>query len=100
MTFEMFLKLFFAISTATGLVTEGLKKWLQSKNESYHANTLAGYTSVALSILTWIFYIIFTGATISVQLVAYLVGLIILSWLASMVGYDKVIQTITQIKGE
>lgn len=43
-------------------------------------------------------YIILTEAQINAKMAVYLIALVLLSWLASMVGYDKVIQAITQCK--
>ncbi len=37
---------------------------------------------------------------INAQVVVHLVSLVFLSWLVAMVGYDKVIQTITQLRGK
>lgn len=37
-------------------------------------------------------------AQINAKMAVYLIALVLLSWLASMVGYDKVIQAITQCK--
>lgn len=38
-------------------------------------------------------------AAISAQMVVILIALVLLSWLSAMVGYDKVIQAIGQIRG-
>ena len=43
-------------------------------------------------------YILLTGIGFNAQTIVYAITLIFLSWLCSMVGYDKVAQTITQIK--
>lgn len=98
MTLHIFLILLLAISILTGLFTEGIKKWLEEKGRSYRANALAGYVSVALSILVGAAYTILLHAVINAQLAVYLIALMLLSWLCAMVGYDKVIQSIAQFK--
>ena len=100
MSLSVFLMLLLIVSTFTGLVTEAIKKCLQERDKTYHANTLAGVVAVGLSIAVGTTYTILAGAEISAQLVVYLAALVFLSWLAAMVGYDKVIQTIAQISGK
>lgn len=98
MTLETFLMLLMIVATLTGLVTEAIKKWLQERDKTYYANALAGYAAIALSFVVGIAYIIVTEAAINAQLAVYLIALVFLSWIAAMVGYDKVVQTITQFK--
>jgi VIT1/CCC1 family predicted Fe2+/Mn2+ transporter len=98
MTLEVFLVGLLIVSTLTGLFTEGIKKLLQERNKTYYANALAGYVAVALSVLVGAAYIILTEAALNAQMAVYLIALVLLSWLSAMVGYDKVIQTIAQLK--
>lgn len=86
------------ISLLTGLVTEAVKKILAEHNKSYHANTLAGIIAGILSIAVSIFYVIITDGTFTNQTIACVVAMVFMSWLCAMVGYDKVIQTISQLK--
>ncbi len=88
------------VFTFMGLVTEAVKKCLQERGKTYYANALAGYVSVGLSIAIGAAYIILSGAAINAQMAVYLIALLFLSWLAAMVGYDKVIQTIAQISSK
>lgn len=98
MSFETFLFWLLVISTLTGLATEGLKKVLQEHNKSYHANTLAGAVSTVLSIFVGAGYVIVTDQTFTTQNIMCLIALIFMSWLCAMLGYDKVIQSISQFK--
>ena len=92
--------LLFAVSVLSGLFTEAVKKVLKEKKVNYSANTLTGYVAVVLSIVVWLGYVFITGATVTMQLVVWLVALVLLSWAAAMVGYDKVVQTMAQIKNK
>lgn len=85
-------------STLASLVTEAVKKILKEHNATYHANTLNGLISAILSIAIGVGYILFNGIGFTVQSIIYIVALAFLSWLCSMVGYDKVAQTFNQIK--
>lgn len=98
MTLEIFLLGLLIVSTITGLTTEAIKKWLQERNKSYYANALAGYVAVGLSIVIGAAYVILTGAALNAQMAVYLIALVFLSWLSAMVGYDKVVQAISQFK--
>ena len=96
MTFNIFIGLLLVISLLTGLFTQGIKIWLTEKGKTYQPNALAGYVAIALSILVGAAYMIITNARINAQFAVYMIALVLLSWLCAMVGYDKVIQTITQ----
>lgn len=98
MSLSTFLMLLLVISSFTGLLTEAVKKWLKERGKKYYANALAGYAAVALSVAIGAAYVILTGAVINAQMAVYLIALIFMSWLAAMVGYDKVMQAIAQIK--
>lgn len=100
MTLQIFLMGLMLVSTLTGLVTEAIKVWLKERNKKCHANALAGYVSVALSVVVGIAYIILTETVITEQLMVYLIALVLLSWLSAMVGYDKVVQAISQFKNK
>lgn len=96
--FETFLLGALIISTVTGLVTEAVKKILTEHKITYHANTLAGLIATILSAAMGVGYIMLSGVGFTSQTIIYLVILVFISWLCSMVGYDKVIQAIKQFK--
>ena len=94
MTLEIFLLGLMIVSIFTGLFTEGIKKLLDEMTVKYHSNCVA----VVLSTLVGAGYLILTETQINDKMAVYLIALVLLSWLASMVGYDKVIQAIAQLK--
>lgn len=98
MNFEVALMLLLVVATMTGLVTEAVKKALQEGNVSYKPNLLAGLVAVALSVGVGAAYMVLTETALNAQMAVYLIALVFLSWLSAMVGYDKVVQTISQIK--
>lgn len=85
-------------STLTGLVTEAVKNVLIEHNVTYRANTLAGIVSLVLSAAIGVGYVVITGTGFTSQIIVCLIGLVFMSWLCAMVGYDKVIQAISQFK--
>ena len=85
-------------STLTGLATEAIKKLFAEHNKNYYANTLAGIVSVILSVAIGIGYMMLSSISFNSQAIVYLVALVFISWLCAMVGYDKVVQAISQFK--
>lgn len=100
MKFENFAFILLVISTLTGLMTQALKTMLGESGRAVRKpNTLAGVVAVVLSAVGGSGYIIFTGVAWTVQTVLTLLALAVLSWLCAMLGYDKVMQTLAQLKG-
>ena len=98
-TFETFLIGLMIISTITSLVTEGIKKLLKEHDKKYNANTLVAIVATVLSAVVGVGYVIFTGTTFTAQVIICIIALVFVSWLCAMVGYDKVIEAITKLKG-
>lgn len=98
MNLEIFLTLLLAVSILTGLMVEAIKEVLKELERPYKANILAGLVAVALSVLVMAGYVTLVDAVINSKMAVYLIALVLLSWLSAMVGYDKVIQAITQIR--
>lgn len=97
-SFEIFMLGLLVISTLTGLATEALKKILTEHNIAYKANTLAGVVALVISAITVVGYVVFTGSAFSAQIFVCLITMMFMSWLCAMIGYDKVIQAISQFK--
>lgn len=98
MSMETFLMLLIGVSVFTALVTEAIKKIMDEAGKSYKSNILAGVVSVVLSIAAGAGYIVMVETQINAKMAVILIALVLLSWLCAMVGYDKVMQAITQIK--
>lgn len=98
MTFEIFMMGLLLVSVLTGLFTEAIKGWLSERGKKFYCNALAGYVAAGLSVLVSAGYLIITETAFNLKMAVYLIALVLLSWLAAMVGYDKVIQSITQFK--
>lgn len=97
MTVTIFIGLVTAFSVITSLCTEAFKKVLTDAGVHYSANVVASTVAAVIGVLgTCAYYVLF-----SIQFTAANIVCIFLLSLAtavgSMVGYDKVIQTISQI---
>lgn len=86
------------VSTLTSLSTEAVKKLCVEHNKRYYPNTLAGICSLVVSALVGIGFICYTGTPITIKVITCLVALAVLGWLCAMVGYDKVIQALSQFQ--
>lgn len=96
--FEIFLLGLLVTSTLTALVTEAVKKIMTEHNIEYRANTLAGIVSTVLSAALCVGYIVIANTGFTSHITVYLIAQIFMSWLCAMIGYDKVIQAISQFK--
>ncbi len=89
-----------AISSAlTSLTVEGIKKLLDEQGKPYKPNLLAAIVAVLLSVFAIAGYALYKSIPMSVQLVVITIPFAFLSWLVSMVGFDKVKQLIAQLTG-
>lgn len=95
---ETFLVGLMIISSLTGLVTEGVKKILVEHNVAYRANTLAGIVAILLTAITGVGYIFYTNVGFTAQSIVCICALTFMSWLCSMVGYDKVVEVFRKSK--
>lgn len=95
---DIFLVALLASSTLSGIATEAMKKILSEWNISYKSNTLAGAVAFCVSIGVSVCYILANQVAMTNEYIAYAMILTFMSWLCSMVGYDKVVQTISQLQ--
>lgn len=96
--FQLFTTGLMVVSLLTGLVTEAIKKIMVENGKEYKANTLAGIVSIVLAPATCVFYAVNTNMAFNEQFITGAIALTFMSWLCSMVGYDKVVQTFAQFK--
>lgn len=87
------------VAGLTTLTTEGLKKILDEMGKTYKSNLLAGIVAIVISIGAVICNVLYFGNPFTVQTGVMLVCFAYLSWLAAMVGFDKLKQLLEQFKG-
>lgn len=98
MNVEAFLMLLTLLSTVTSLFTEALKKALDAGGEKYSSNVLVLISAIICGGGGTAAYYVFIGADFTVANVACAIGMIAANWIGATVGYDKVMQLISQIK--
>lgn len=87
-----------AVSLLTNLTVEGIKKLLEGTNMKYSSNVLAAVLSTIIAGAICVIYLIMCDIAFTAKIGVEIVVLMYLGFLVSTVGYDKVIQMITQIK--
>lgn len=94
MTVTTFLTIVTIGSLVSSLLTEALKKSFQNMS----TNVIALINAAIVGMLGTSATYILVGIEWNLQNIVCLVLMVFCVWLGSMVGYDKVIQTILQIK--
>lgn len=98
MTLAMFLVLLSIGASGSALLTEAVKKWCVNSNRDYSANGIAFANSVVFGVgLGVVAYLVFSVPFTFLNIVL-LAPLSFCNWIGCMIGYDKVMQWITQIK--
>ena len=87
-----------AVSLLTNLTVEGLKKLMDERGMTYSSNLLAAITSVVIAAAIFGGYMIMNDIAFTIKIAVQIVVLMYLAFLSSTVGYDKIIQTLKQIK--
>ena len=88
------------VSVLTTLTVQGIKYILDTQNANYSSNILAVCVSVLLSAFIVFMYCLYFNKPFTIQIGVETVVLMYLSFLVATNGYDKVIQTIKQLKSK
>ena len=97
MDITIFITLLFSFSVVTGLIVQGIKKFISDKqNMSY--NILALIVALIVGICGTAIYYQFNSITYTANSIIFMILLGLGSALCSMVGYDKIVQAIRQIQ--
>lgn len=86
------------VSLLTNLTVEAIKTLLNKKDVEYSSNVLAVITSVMLACASSAIYLVLNNIAFTAEIAIEILILVYLSFLVSTVGYDKVIETISQFK--
>lgn len=100
MTVDLFLMLLTLGSIISALLTETLKKVMENTQRNYSANVLALINAVVVGCGGTAIAYLFLNIPWSRNNIICLVLMSICVWMGSMIGYDKIIQLIVQVKEE
>lgn len=96
MTASMFLTLFTVFSAITSLVTEGVKNVLDSCNVKYASNIVALIVAMIVGTGGTAIYFVYANFAFTNLNIITMILMGFASSVGATVGYDKVLQTITQ----
>lgn len=93
-TLETFIFGLTICATLSSLVTEAVKKTFAGFDKKVGSTALAAICSTIVALAVCILYILVADVQITAQAIAAIIVFVILSWIGSTVGYDKVTQAI------
>lgn len=100
MNITLFIALLTMFSAITGIATEGCKKILDESSMSYSSNILAFIVACVVGIGGTGVYYVLNSIEFNVVNIICMVLMGMATSVGAMVGYDKVIQTIAQLKNK
>ena len=99
MTVTMFILLITICSAVSALLTEGIKTWYQNAGKNYSANLIALINAAIVGCGGTATAYILMDIDFTLPNILCLVLMSGAVWLGSMIGYDKVVQLVTQVGG-
>lgn len=100
MTVTSFLIILGICAAVTTLITEGIKKLLNEANVTYASNLLALIVAVIVGCGATALYYVNYQVPFNALNSVYLALMGLANWLGATLGYDKVRQTIAQIRSK
>lgn len=98
MTLNLFIILLVALCAISTLLTEAIKQFLINKGENPSANLIALIDAVVVGAGGTIVAYIFMNISFTLSNIFAIICMTIAIWIGSMIGYDKVIQLLEQLK--
>ena len=99
MTVQIFLILLTIFAVITSLLTQGVKKFLDGVNVKYASNIVVLIIAVLVGVCGMLIYYTLNGIPFIATNIIYIFLMALSNWLGAMLGYDKIKQAISQIKG-
>jgi len=98
MTVSLFVAILTFGATLSSLLTEVIKKWYSNAKREYSANAIALIDAIVIGGLGTVVTYAFMGIPWTLTNIIAIFCMMFAVWMASMIGYDKVIQFINQLK--
>jgi len=97
MTITLFISFLTLGAAVTALLTEAIKKWYSNKGKDYSPNVIALINAIVVGAGGTAICYMLMGIPWSVNNIICLILMSFAVWVASMIGYDKVLQLLKQI---
>ena len=98
MDITLFIALFTLFSAITSICTEGCKKILDDIKVNYSSNLVVFIIACVVGVCGTSIYYVLNSIEFSIINIVYMLLMGITTSVGAMVGYDKVVQTIGQLK--
>ena len=98
MTVTLFISIFTIGAAISGLLTEAVKKAYENAGQQYSANVIALIDAFVVGGLGTAMSYMLLGIPWTVNNIICLILMIVVVWVGSMIGYDKIIQLFAQLK--
>ena len=98
MTLTLFITLLIILSVCVSLITEAVKKFLDDAGVKYSSNEVVLIVAVIVGAGGTALMYLFLGIAFTPPNIVCVVLMAVAVWVGAMVGYDKVIQMIEQLK--
>lgn len=98
MNLTLFVFLVTIASALTSLMTEAIKKFYQNKEKDYAPNKIALINAIVIGAVGMVCVYIVMGIPFTIVNIVFIFLMCVIVWIGSMIGYDKILQLITQIK--
>lgn len=98
MTITLFMALLVVLAVAVSLLTEAVKKFFEGTEVTYSSNVVVLILSIVVGIFGTAMAYVSLGIAFTPPNIICMVLMAVAVWVGSMLGYDKVIQMIEQLK--
>lgn len=98
MTITLFISIFTIGAAFSGLLTEAVKKFYENQGKDYSSNVIALINAIVVGGLGTAISYMLLGIPWTVNNIICLILMIVVVWIGSMIGYDKIIQLFGQLK--
>ena len=98
MTLTLFVTLLVVLAVCVSLITEAVKKFLDDAGVKYSSNVVVLIVAVIVGAGGTALMDLFLGSAFTPPNIVCIVLMAVAVWVGAMVGYDKVVQMIEQLK--
>lgn len=98
MTLTLFVTLLVVLAVCVSLITEAVKKFLDDAEVKYSSNVVVLIVAVIVGAGGTALMYLFLGIAFTPPNIVCIVLMAVAVWVGAMVGYDKVVQMIEQLK--
>lgn len=98
MTLTLFVTLLVVLAVCVSLITEAVKKFLDDAGVKYSSNMVVLIVAVIVGAGGTALMYLFLGIAFTPPNIVCIVLMAVAVWVGAMVGYDKVVQMIEQLK--